>query len=170
MGIRVYLHVRQESLTLIHVTRVLAHVFWNTLLSLPDEAMHTVTRSDQELGGIRKKSPAEFGRYFPEEVYHMHFLCLTSSPQASRWHAQKSWQKIWVGRKRKSCPRQDHHTILLKTLYHLWSSPLCILRAASSQMTPFLEIYFIKMKVSSMASMWKTWKKRFSDGLLLQPS
>lgn len=69
---------------------VLAHLFWSTLLSLLDEVKHTLPGSDQELGGVRKESQAQFGRYFLEEIHHTHFLCLTSSPQESRWHTEKS--------------------------------------------------------------------------------
>lgn len=69
--------------------RVLAHMSWSTLFSLLHEVMHTLTQYGQELGGVRKESHAQFGRYFPEEIYHMHFLCLTSSPQESRWHTEK---------------------------------------------------------------------------------
>lgn len=105
MGIRVYLHVRREyqpvhSLSFTYHTCVLAHVFWNTLFSLLHEVMHTLTLSDQELAGVRKESHAQFGRCFPEEIHHVHFLCLTSSPQESRWHTEKGVDRKfeWEGK------------------------------------------------------------------------
>ena len=51
--------------------------------------MQTLTQSDQELGGVRRESHAQFGKYFHEEIYDMHCVCATSSPQESRWHTEK---------------------------------------------------------------------------------
>lgn len=40
-------------------------------------------------------------------IYHVHFLADIQSAGEQVAHWEKSWQKIWVGRKRNSCLRQD---------------------------------------------------------------
>lgn len=71
-------------------------------------------------------------------------MCSIQSTGEQVAHWEESWQWVWLGKKRKICQRQDHHTILLKTSHNLQSIPLCILRAASSQMTPLWEIFLIR--------------------------
>lgn len=121
-------------------SHVLKHTVFSSWWSHADSySIWSGTRRHQ------KGKPCTIWKIFPRrDIPHALPMCIIQPAGEQVAHCEKSWQWVWVGRKRKTCPRQDHHTILLKTLYSLQSIPLCILRAASSQMTPFWEIYFIR--------------------------
>lgn len=121
-------------------SHVLNHTVFSSWWSLADSySTWSRTRRCQE------GKPCTIWKTFPRrDVPHVLHMCNIQAAGEQVAHWEKSWQWVWAGRNRKTRLRQDHYTILLKTLCSLQSIPLCILRAASSQMTPFGEIYFIQ--------------------------
>lgn len=130
----------QFSHSHLHVPKYTVFSFSSSWWSHADSySIWSRTRQHQE------GKPCTIWKIFPgRDMPHALHMCNIHSSGEQVAHWEKRWQWVWVGRKRKTCPRQDHHTIRLKTLYGLQCIPLCILRAASSQMTPFREIYFTR--------------------------